>query len=197
MPKRNARLLTSERSPFGDGPNHPVRAGERQRSGWLKPAPEGHGPAMIHFERSSVIPLGAEETFDLELDIDAHLGSMTESGERAIDGVTSGIIGLGETVTWRARHLGVTWTMTTLISEMDRPHRFVDRQHRGPFKEFVHEHLFVPVEGGTRVTDHLRFTAPLGPLGWIAEQVVLKHYMPKLIDARNEFMMAEATQRGQ
>ena len=42
--------------------------------------------------------------------------------------MTSGIIGLGETVTWRSRHLGVTWTMTTLISEMDRPHRFVDRQ---------------------------------------------------------------------
>ena len=104
---------------------------------------------MIYFERTSVIPLGAEETFDLELDIDAHLGSMAASGERAIDGVTSGIIGLGETVTWRARHLGITWTMTTLISEMDRPHRFVDRQQRGPFKEFVHEHLFVPVEGGT------------------------------------------------
>ena len=151
---------------------------------------------MIYFERSSVIPLGAEETFDLELDIDAHLGSMAASGERAIDGVTSGIIGLGETVTWRARHLGITWTMTTLISDMDRPHRFVDRQQRGPFKEFVHEHLFVLVEGGTRVTDHVRFTAPLGPLGWIAEQLVLKHYMPKLIDARNEFMMAEATQRG-
>ena len=81
---------------------------------------------MIHFERSSVIPPGAEAIFDLELeiDIDAHLGSMTEPGERAIDRVTSGIIGLGETVTGRARHLGVTWTMTTLISEMDSPPPF-------------------------------------------------------------------------
>ena len=33
---------------------------------------------MIHFERSSVIPPGAEAIFDLEIDIDAHLGSMTE-----------------------------------------------------------------------------------------------------------------------
>jgi len=74
------------------------------------------------------------------------MGSMATSGERAIDGVTTGIIGLGETVTWRARHFGITWTMTTTISELDRPNRFVDRQRRGPFEEFIHEHTFAPVE---------------------------------------------------
>lgn len=151
---------------------------------------------MITFERNSVIPLGPQETFDLALDIDAHMGSMAASGERAIDGVTTGIIGLDDTVTWRARHFGITWTMTTLISELERPNRFVDRQRRGPFKEFVHEHTFVAVDGGTRVTDHVRFAAPLGPLGWLAEQLVLKQYLPKLIDTRNEFMIAEAAERG-
>lgn len=150
---------------------------------------------MISFQRRTVIPLGAHDTFDLELDIDAHMGSMAASGERAVDGVTTGIIGLGETVTWRARHFGITWSMTTLISELDRPTRFVDRQQRGPFKEFVHEHTFEPVDDGTRVTDNVRFAAPLGPLGWLAEQLVLKRYMPKLIDARNEFMLSVATER--
>jgi ligand-binding SRPBCC domain-containing protein len=150
---------------------------------------------MISFERVSTIPLDAQDTFDLELDIDAHVGSMAASGERAIAGVTSGVIGLGETVTWRARHFGITWTMTTLISEWDPPHRFVDLQQRGPFKEFVHEHTFEPGTDGTVVTDHVRFAAPLGPLGWIAEQLVLKHYVPRLIDARNDFMIAEAARR--
>ena len=150
---------------------------------------------MISFERNSVIPLGPLDTFDLALDIDAHMGSMAKSGERAIDGVTTGVIGLDETVTWRARHFGITWTMTTTISEMDRPTRFVDRQLRGPFKEFIHEHTFVPVDGGTHVTDRVRFAAPLGPLGRVAERLVLKRYIPELIDTRNEFMIAEAAER--
>lgn len=150
---------------------------------------------MISFERNSVIPLGPLDTFDLALDIDAHMGSMAESGERAIDGVTTGVIGLDETVTWRARHFGITWTMTTTISELDRPTRFVDRQLRGPFKEFIHEHTFVPVDGGTHVTDRVRFAAPLGPLGRVAERLVLKRYIPELIDTRNEFMIAEAAER--
>jgi len=42
----------------------------------------------------------------------------------------------------------------------------------------------------------VRFAAPLGPLGWLAEQLVLKRYIPKLIDIRNEFMIAEAAERG-
>lgn len=150
---------------------------------------------MISFERNSVIPLGPLDTFDLALDIDAHMGSMAESGERAIDGVTTGVIGLDETVTWRARHFGITWTMSTTISELDRPTRFVDRQLRGPFKEFIHEHTFVPVDGGTHVTDRVRFAAPLGPLGRVAERLVLKRYIPELIDTRNEFMIAEAAER--
>lgn len=150
---------------------------------------------MVIFERTSVIALDAHDTFDLALDIDAHMQSMEDSDERAIAGVTAGVIGLGETVTWRARHLGIWWTMTSEISEVDRPHHFVDRQLRGPFHEFVHEHTFVPVDGGTRVIDNVRFSAPLGPLGWLAEKLVLERYVPKLIDARNEFMVAEAAQR--
>jgi ligand-binding SRPBCC domain-containing protein len=161
----------------------------------FKSVPEGHQIGMISFERESLVPLGALDTFDLALDIDAHSASMEASGERAIDGVTTGIIGLGETVTWRARHFGVTWTMTTRISESDPPNRFVDRQERGPFKEFVHEHTFVAVDGGTRVTDRVQFAAPLGVLGRLAERLVLKRYIPRLIDVRNEFMIAEAAER--
>jgi hypothetical protein len=162
---------------------------------WPTPA-GGKVEVVIRFECTSVIPLDADDAFDLALDIDVHMGSLAWSNERAVDGVRTGIIGLDETVTWRARHFGITWTMTTVISEWDRPHRFVDRQARGPFAEFVHEHVFEPVDGGVHVTDHVRFAAPLGPLGWIAEQLVLKRYMPKLIVARNEFMIAEARRRG-
>jgi ligand-binding SRPBCC domain-containing protein len=141
---------------------------------------------MVRFERDSLMVLGVQDAFDLALDIDAHTGSMAASGERAVAGVTSGVIGLGETVTWRARHFGIWWTMTTRITEWEPPVRF---------KEFVHEHTFVAVDGGTCVTDRVRFAAPLGILGRIAEQLVLQRYVPRLIDVRNEFMIAEAAKR--
>jgi ligand-binding SRPBCC domain-containing protein len=147
---------------------------------------------VIVFSCRTLLPLPPDEAFDLGLSIDAHLDSMAWSDERAVAGVRTGLIGLGEFVTWRARHFGVTWTMTSEVTEWDRPHRFVDEQQHGPFKSFWHEHLFSPCPGGTEVVDHVRFEAPLGPLGWIAEQAVLKRYLPRLIRARNDFMLEAA-----
>jgi hypothetical protein len=150
---------------------------------------------VVRFQRQTVIPLDPPEAFDLALSIDAHRDSFAESGEQAIAGVTTGIIGHNEYVTWQARHFGVNWTMTSLITEWDRPRRFVDEQHKGPFKSFWHEHRFTPSDGGTRVDDDVRFEAPLGPLGRLAEWLVLRRYMPHLIDVRNEFLVTEARRR--
>jgi ligand-binding SRPBCC domain-containing protein len=150
---------------------------------------------VVRFQRQTVIPLEPEAAFDLALSIDAHRESFAGSGEQAAAGVTTGIIGLNEYVTWRARHFGITWTMTSVITEWDRPHRFVDEQRRGPFKSFWHEHRFTPTDDGTRVDDDVRFAAPLGPLGRVAEKLVLGRYMPHLIDVRNEFLVTEARRR--
>ena len=150
---------------------------------------------MVRFQRQTLIPLDPADAFDLSLSIDAHLGSFADSGERATGGVTAGIIGMGEFVTWRAKHFGITWTMTSVITEWDRPRRFVDEQRKGPFKEFRHEHRFTPGEGGTILDDDVMFAAPLGPLGRIAERLVLARYMPHLIDVRNEFLVTEARRR--
>lgn len=147
---------------------------------------------MVTFERTTLLPLGPDAAFDLSLDIDAHLGSMADSGERAVAGVASGIIGHGEFVTWQARHFGITWTMTSEITEWDRPHRFVDEQVRGPFKSFWHEHVFTPLDDGTQLRDRVCFEAPLGVLGRVAERVALGRYMRHLIDVRNEYLVAAA-----
>ena len=86
----------------------------------------------VEFEHVTLIDAPIEIVFDVSLDIDAHLASMSDSNERAIDGVTTGHIGLGESVTWRARHFGIPFTMTSRVIELDRPRRFVDEQMRGP-----------------------------------------------------------------
>lgn len=129
-----------------------------------------------------------EALFDASLDIDAHVASMSDSGERAIGGVTSGRIGLGESVTWRARHVGVWFTMTSRITALDRPDRFVDEQVRGPFRAFRHEHTFETVDGGTLMTDTLTVASPV--FGRLAERLILVPYLRRLIRQRNAHLLA-------
>lgn len=129
-----------------------------------------------------------ERLFDVSLSIDEHLGSMAGSGERAVAGVTSGLIGLGETVTWRARHFGVWFTMTSRIEELERPRAFVDQQLRGPFKLFRHEHLFEPLGTGTLMTDTITLASPVG--GVLAERLFLVPYLRRLILQRNRHLLA-------
>ncbi|GAA1822764.1 SRPBCC family protein [Agromyces salentinus] len=131
--------------------------------------------------------LPVEQLFDASLSIDAHVDSMSQTGERAVGGVTSGSIGLGETVTWRARHFGVWFTMTSRITSLDRPHRFVDEQVTGPFRSFHHEHVFTRESGRTVVVDTLTIASPVfGPL---AERAVLVPYLRRLITRRNRFLL--------
>ncbi|NYE94000.1 ligand-binding SRPBCC domain-containing protein [Psychromicrobium silvestre] len=138
--------------------------------------------------------LSPEELFTRSLSIDAHLASMSKSEETAIAGTTSGSIQFGETVTWRARHFGIWWTMTSKITELDAPKKFVDQQHRGPFKSFRHEHSFESTPAGSLMTDLIEVTAPLGPLGLLAEKLFLKSYLKRLIEERNQFLLSSPPQ---
>lgn len=129
--------------------------------------------------------------FDLSLSVDGHTASMASSAERAIDGVTSGMIGPGESVTWRARHFGIPFRLTSRITAYDRPRRFVDEQVAGPFTRWWHEHEFSDQGEATLMTDRIEFAAPFGPLGRLAERVVLVRYMERLILERNSWLKRE------
>lgn len=143
----------------------------------------------VYFECVTIADMPRQELFEKSLNIDAHAGSMADSGEQAVGGVTSGQIGLGEQVTWRAKHFGIPLRMTSEISELMEPSGFTDQQVRGPFKKFHHVHEFHAADAGTIMVDRIQFEAPLGPLGWLAERLVLSWYMPRLIRVRNAFLV--------
>jgi len=134
--------------------------------------------------------------FELSLTVEAHTASMGDSGEQAIGGVTTGVMGPGDRVTWRARHFGVPFTMTSAITEYDSPHRFVDEQVRGPFRSWRHEHVFARTPEGTLMTDVVDFASPLGPLGRLVNELVLTRYMTRLLDERNAWLKAELETSG-
>ena len=140
------------------------------------------------------VPCAVEDLFDVSLSIDAHVESMASSGERAVAGVTAGRIGLGETVTWRARHFGVWFTMTSRISELARPTRFVDEQVAGPFRSFHHEHLFRQDADAAVMTDVITLGSPL--FGRPAERLILVPYLRRLIERRNRHLAASLGAHG-
>lgn len=127
-----------------------------------------------------------ERCFDFARDLDLHVTSMAHTNERAVGGRTSGLIELDEEVTWRARHFGVTQHLTSKITAFDRPRYFQDTMQRGAFKSFVHDHFFTVERDGTLMRDVLVFAAPLGFLGLIAEKLVLRAYLERLLAARGE-----------
>lgn len=143
------------------------------------------------FECETRIAAPPTAAFDASLDIDLHVRSMRASGERAIAGVTSGRIGADETVTWRARHFGFPFTMTSAITELERPYRFVDEQRSGPFASFRHEHRFEADAAGTLMLDRIRFRAPFGFVGRLVEPA-LRVYLRRLIEERNRHVRESA-----
>ena len=109
-----------------------------------------------------------ERCFKLTINIDLQ---MAATHEKAVAGVTSGLIGPGETVTWRGSFIG-TRTYQNLV-EVWRPYSyFRDIMISGPFNAYEHEHHFAPMNDGTRIRDEVRFTASRGLLGPLTESLL-------------------------
>jgi ligand-binding SRPBCC domain-containing protein len=139
---------------------------------------------LIELETKIAAP--PERCFLLSLSIDLHMASTAPTGERAIAGVTHGIIGPDQTVTWRGRHFGVMLEHTSLIDRYDPPHYFRDVMVRGNFRSFEHEHFFELAErGGTIMRDRLALEAPFGTFGWLAERLILRAYLTRFLAQRD------------
>jgi ligand-binding SRPBCC domain-containing protein len=146
---------------------------------------------LIKLETKIAAP--SDRCFLLALSVDLHMDSTAPTRERAIAGVTHGIIGPNQTVTWQARHFGLMLTHTSLIDRYDPPRYFRDVMVNGHFRSFEHEHFFEPAAGGgTVMRDRLQFAAPFGPLGFVAETLVLRRYMERFLRDRNAMIRQTA-----
>ncbi|MBC7922116.1 MAG: SRPBCC family protein [Ferruginibacter sp.] len=142
-----------------------------------------------------------ERCFDLSRSIDLHTLSTFRTGEEAIaggtpPGRTRGLINLGETVTWRARHFGIRQTLTSRITEYRYPTGFCDEMVKGAFKSIRHEHRFAKEGDTTLMTDVFAFESPLGWLGHLFNYLVLTSYMKRFLLERNQMIknFAESNQ---
>lgn len=137
---------------------------------------------MSLIELQTLLAAPAERCFDLSLSVELHLHSTASTGERVVEGVSSGLLELGDHVTWEARHLGLRHRLSMTISAYDRPRTFRDEMVRGPFRRLVHDHFFEPVEQGTLMRDVFTFSSGVPPL----DALVLRSHLRRLLLVRNE-----------
>jgi ligand-binding SRPBCC domain-containing protein len=147
---------------------------------------------MPRIELTTWIAAPVERCFDLSRSVELHLRSTAESGERAIAGVTSGLLGPGDEVTWRARHFGVWQTLSSRMISFERPRHFRDSMVEGAFRRFDHDHFFEVERGGTTMRDVFDYTSPLGALGRVADALFLERYMRRFLEIRNREIKAVA-----
>jgi ligand-binding SRPBCC domain-containing protein len=126
-----------------------------------------------------------EICFDLSRSIDLHKISTAKTNEEAIEGTTSGLINLNETVTWQAPQFGIRQKLTSKITAFDRPKYFIDEQIKGAFKSIYHEHKFEQLGDKILMTDTFKFESPFGILGNLFNKLILTKYLRNLLIDRN------------
>lgn len=143
-------------------------------------------PLMAQVVLERVIRVTPSEAFAASLDPALHVESMARYGETMVKGPDGGVFTEGSTVTWRARHFGVPFHLSSIVFDIDPPHRFCDRQIKGPFGAFHHEHVFEEHPQGTLMRDTITFRSPVGPIGRLVDRLFMREYMRRLIDERNQ-----------
>jgi ligand-binding SRPBCC domain-containing protein len=143
---------------------------------------------MVRLEEITVIDAPIERCFDLARSVEVHLAGNVHCGESAVAlaGVTSGLVGMSQRVTWRAKHFGVWQQLTSEITAMEPPAYFQDAMIQGAFRFMKHDHFFrILSTGKTEMKDVFYFAAPLPVLGPLVEIVLLRRYMRNLLHERN------------
>ena len=140
----------------------------------------------------TLINASVQKVFNLSRDINFHQRSTAKTNEKAIGGRISGLIELGETVTWRAKHLGFYQNLTTKITEMESPKMFTDIMLKGAFKSMKHTHLFIEKIGKTMMIDHFEFESPMGIVGKFFDIIFLKNYLRNFLLDRNRMIRQTA-----
>ena len=70
------------------------------------------------------------------------------------------VLKAGALIDYRLRVHGLPLRWRTRINVWQPPHRFVDEQIRGPYRQWIHEHTFEPRDGGTLARDSVRYAVP-------------------------------------
>ena len=89
----------------------------------------------------------------------------------------------GALIDYKLRVRGLPLCWRTLIKEWQPPHRFVDEQVRGPYRQWIHTHTFEPWGGGTLAHDVVQYAVPFD---FIAHTFFVRRDIEKIFAFRQE-----------
>ena len=115
------------------------------------------------FETQIWLPHGREEVFNFFAD-PINLNRLTPAWLHFEILSPPASIRQGSFLDYRLRLRGIPLSWQSEIEVWQPPHRFIDRQTRGPYSLWVHEHTFVEKNGGTVVGDRVDYAVPGGSL---------------------------------
>jgi ligand-binding SRPBCC domain-containing protein len=138
-------------------------------------------------EREQDLPVGIEEAFAFFAEA-ANLEAITPPWLHfAITTPTPIRMGEGTLIRYRLRLHGIPVRWMTEIVSWDPPHGFVDRQIRGPYRLWHHTHAFTALDDGrTRMVDRVRYAQRLGPLGGLAQRLLVARDLDRIFDYRRK-----------
>lgn len=145
---------------------------------------------MTTIHLTTKISASKQIVFDASRNIDIHQQSASPTKEKAVAGVTSGLINLNETVTWRGKHFGFYITHKSRITAMNFYDYFVDEMEKGKFKSFKHEHFFEEENGVTIMKDKLQYETPFGIFGELFDILFLEKHLTNFLLERNKVLKA-------
>jgi len=143
---------------------------------------------MVTIRSMTMVRAPMERCFKLAVSIDL---MMAAGNYEAVAGVTSGLIGPGDTVTWQNRRLVRKGRHQSLIEVWHPYTYFRDIMIDGPFKSYEHDHHFALMNDATRIRDEIRFSAPSGILGRLRERA-LQRNLTKMLRQRNALLKQAA-----
>ncbi len=91
----------------------------------------------------------------------------------------------GTHIQYRLGWHGVPLKWTTEITRWEPPHAFEDIQLSGPYRLWHHTHRFEGINGGTRMTDIVRYALPFGLLGRAAHALAVRKNVASIFEYRH------------
>ena len=96
-------------------------------------------------------------------------------------------VGYGTRIDYRLRVRGFPIRWQSEITAWEPPTRFVDRQTRGPYRLWIHEHTFSEHEEGTMVGDSVVYAVPGGTL---VQKLFVAPDLARIFDYRHEVLQS-------
>ncbi|HVD38084.1 MAG TPA: SRPBCC family protein [Solirubrobacterales bacterium] len=149
-------------------------------------------PALHTLERRQQVEIPIAEVFDFYGDA-RNLERITPPW-LGFEVTTPGPIemGVGTLIEYRLRLHRVPVRWRTRIEAWEPPRRFVDVQVKGPYSLWEHTHEFEEDgSGATIIRDRVRYAIPFGPLGELAERVLVRRDLRQIFDYRRDAVERE------